>query len=612
MNTEVPAQNAESARATREWPLPPMLEQLTQEAAGARVECRLLLAHGGRMAGELTRFEPGAGRLSVRAEGDNAESVLELDLLRSVALPVPVAMRPREVPLTERGAAVFPPSERQVFFVEFTDGEHLTGETMGHVLASCGLFLYEPVPEGGVVRLFYPKAALRGHRIGLPIGEMLVREHLVASADVQAAVDKQHDLRQRRIGDYLASELIVTRDQLETAILHQADRPLLRIGEALIQLGLINDAQLGAALARQAKDRSKPLGRILTEMGLVAEDQLREALARKLGIPFVGLADFNFDPVAVSLVGSRVARRRSLIPLCLHDGAIVVAFEDPLDTVAIEDVRFLTQRRVIPAMAAREEIVAAISAQYGNYGTGAKATPATEELNDRHEYEFHRASDVDVEMLAASLRVEDQALAFADDSQEVAESALVQLVNKMILDALQDGVSDIHVESVSGRARWTCPRPRDGPVQLRRRAAGRARAAASEVALPALPGAARAPGRRAGGAGRRVLRGNHAGTQGRTRPLARDGEAAPGAGLRPVRRNGPPRPPGDPRAAGDDAHLAPPRADAGAPARARARGAGGRHGEPQAGRDREGPRRADGHRERARGLPLAARGAAGG
>ncbi|MCM2328960.1 MAG: Flp pilus assembly complex ATPase component TadA [Lysobacter sp.] len=445
--TEVPAPTPATARATREWPLPPMLNQVTPEAAGARVECRVLMAHGGRMAGALKRFEPGAGRLSVLAEGENSESVLELDLLRSVSLPVPLAVRPREVPLTERGGAVFPHSERQVFFVEFTDGEHLTGETMGHVLASCGLFLYEPHPEGGVVRLFFPKAALRGHRIGLPIGEMLVRDNLVASADVLAAVDKQRDLRRQRIGDYLASELIVTREQLEAAIVHQEGRPLMRIGEALIQLGLINDAQLRAALERQAKDRGKPLGRILTEMGLVAEDQMREALARKLGIPFVGLAGFNFDPVAISLVGSRVARRRSLIPLCLHDGAIVVAFEDPLDAAAVEDVRFLTQRRVIPAMAAREEIAAAIAAQYGSYGASAKARLAAEETSERHEYEFHRASDVDVDRLAASLRVEDKALAIADDSQEVAESALVQLVNKMILDAWRDGVSDIHVES---------------------------------------------------------------------------------------------------------------------------------------------------------------------
>lgn len=89
-----------------------MLDPVTPEAAGARVECRLLLAHGGRMAGVLTRFEPGAGRLSLVAEGETAESVLELDLLRSVSLPVAVAVRPREVPLTERGASVFPHSQR--------------------------------------------------------------------------------------------------------------------------------------------------------------------------------------------------------------------------------------------------------------------------------------------------------------------------------------------------------------------------------------------------------------------------------------------------------------------------------------------------------------------
>jgi type II secretory ATPase GspE/PulE/Tfp pilus assembly ATPase PilB-like protein len=440
--------DSKAPRVALDWPLPPTLEVVPGGEAAGREGCVVQLAGGERLAGVMTRFAPGSGKLGVIPVAETEERIVDIAGMVSVKLLRALSVKHRPVPLAEHGGDVHAPSELQPFSLELADGQALTGETMGHVVSGAGLFLFVSSGPGAVVRHFFPWQAVRTRSIGLPIGEALARINAVDREGLNTAVERQRRLRSRRLGDYLAEERLVTREQLELALKHQEEKPILRLGEALVQLGLISPEQLDAALKRQRSDRGKPLGQILTEMGLVTEDELRTALARKLGIPFVGLRDFIFDPDAIARLGATAARRGGLVPLFMHESAIVVAFENPLDPKVIEDVQFATECRVIPAMASREEILQAIASQYGTYGAARKAGDAIEYQRD--DFEFHRASAVDVEKLAASLPGEDQALALVDDAAPASDSALVQLVNKIVLDAWADGVSDIHVESNAG------------------------------------------------------------------------------------------------------------------------------------------------------------------
>ena len=436
--------------ATFEWPLPPYFAAMPGDEGKHRPGWLGLPRLGGRLAGHLSVFTGAGYSLCIRADGEKADRTYPLDQVKCVRLLRPLLIRRHESPLETRAVALFAPSERQSYQVEFPGNELIVGETVGHVNSVQGLFLFVPTKDGGVTRFFYPRAAMVNYRIGPPIGELLVGEAALSREAVDAAIAKQRELRTKRIGDHLHESLVVSREQLDRAIKHQEAMPVLRLGEALIQLGIINQEQLDTALARQRQDRSIPLGQILTSMGLVDEDTLRNALARKLGIPFLGLAGFNFDPEALRLIAANDARKRHVMPLCLHDDALVVAFEDPLDAGALEGVRFLAQRRIIPAMASREEITRAITDQYGKYGS--RALPEFEvDSGGRGEYEFHRAADVDIDRLASQLVLEDKGLAIADETAADSDSVLVQLVNKMILDAWTDGVSDIHVETYSGK-----------------------------------------------------------------------------------------------------------------------------------------------------------------
>ncbi len=434
-----------------EWPIPPYFAVVDGDEYVGPEECLVQLRNGDRIAGKLVSFALSESCLTVLPDDATASRTLDLEQVRSVRLLRTLRIGMRKTPLDERAVELFVPSARQNYSVEFPDNEVIKGDTVGYVNTRQGLFLFVPTDDDRILRHFYPRVAMRQYRIGLPIGEILVEEKVVKQEEVDTALARQREMRALRIGDYLTEHRVVSQAQLALAIKHQEGKPMLRLGEALVQLGLINPQQLEAALTRQRQDRSVPLGRILLGMGLVDEGALKDVLARKLGIPHVGLAGFNFDPEAVRLVGSSLARKHVLMPLCIHEGALVIAFEDPLDAGALEEVAFTTQKRIIPAMASHEEIWRAITDELrrvrgdapGRTREGCRTratitssiTPATWAWTT----------------WPPSCPGRTTRWRIADDTAAAPETVLMQLVNKMIMDAWSDGVSDIHIESYPGK-----------------------------------------------------------------------------------------------------------------------------------------------------------------
>jgi len=208
------------------------------------------------------------------------------------------------------------------------------------------------------------------------------------------------------------------------------------------------------------------LGQILIDMGVVDDRTLKGALAKKLGIPYVSLAKFNFDPNAIRLVKASTARKQVLMPLCLQDNALVVAFENPLNTLAIEELRFLTQLKIVPAMASRQDILTAVGEYYDAYGASERLKEMTSRQDGRYEYEIHETTGTDrpVNEFASKLFEQDAGLEVVEETVAESDNTLVQMVNKMILDAYQGGISDIHVETYPGKQNTRVRFRKDGTL----------------------------------------------------------------------------------------------------------------------------------------------------
>ena len=235
----------------------------------------------------------------------------------------------------------------------------------------------------------------------------------------------------------------------EAAILAQNDtrRPTIRhLGQLLVSHGLVSPEQVQAALLKQQQLQShgqarRQLGQLLVEAGALNAEQLRAEIAAWLGQQIVDPSLLTPDPAALALVPRVRAEQLRALPLGLQDDAIAVLLDGPGCVAALEQLRFLTQRRVIPLIAAPGTLGPAIARAY-RVLTGDGSPKAS-------------AHDLAVNLGSSSDAVPTEQTDIVSES----DNMLVRLVNSIIEEAIAQGASDIHIE--------TEPAPRNVRVRLR-------------------------------------------------------------------------------------------------------------------------------------------------
>jgi type II secretory ATPase GspE/PulE/Tfp pilus assembly ATPase PilB-like protein len=414
------------------WPAPPYYDFTEEPRTGE--PCVLVYTDGEKAQGVLQNFAPEHEVLKFLPDKARNADTIAFSALLSVALTNPAGVRRQSLP---DDGAMYSPSDRQPFFVELANQSSFEGETVGHVHALCGLFLFLPAGDGKVTRHFIPAQSAQDIRIGKPIGEMLVEAELASPDAITQALEKQKLLRARRLGDYLTATQVVSQEQLAAALKQQGARPVQKLGESLVELGFLTQAQLDEALAIGARDRSIPLGRILVDMGVADEEMLHGVMAKKLGIPVVDLRRFPPAPAALKRLPAALATRYQVLPLAEAENALVVAVDNPMNLERMEEVRFIAGTKLIPVMAPAQDIKEALAAAYRtergfeDATRRAEAGPGAEQL---------------------TMRLSSESGAEEAGEQQVAQidSTLVQLVNKIVLDAVEQKASDIHIEANPG------------------------------------------------------------------------------------------------------------------------------------------------------------------
>src|SRR6202171_1910414 len=319
------------------WPAPPYYD-FTEEIEPEGEACLLAFTDGEKASGLLLSFVPEFEVLKFHPDNAKSAATIAFSALLSVQLLSPVSVRRQSIPAS---GAMFSPSDRQPFFVQLVNNSTLEGETVGHVHALCGVFLFLPQPDGKVTRCFVPTQSAQDTRIRKPLGEMLIEEQLASPERVTQALEKQKLLRTRKLGEYLTATQIVSQEQLAAALKHQSTQPVQKLGETLVDLGFLTRAELKEALPIEARDRSIPLGQILADMGVVDIDLVHSVMAKKLGIPFVDLRKFRPSPEALKKIPAALATRYQILPLAEAENALVVAVDNATNMERMDEVRFI-------------------------------------------------------------------------------------------------------------------------------------------------------------------------------------------------------------------------------------------------------------------------------
>lgn len=140
-----------------------------------------------------------------------------------------------------------------------------------------------------------------------------------------------------------------------------------RIGELLVSEGRISNEILSRALELQGfNEKGLRLGGILLKWGLLKEEEILDALSRYHRCPFVGWSVLSkADPEAVKLLSPAHAERLGALPYAVDDRSLQVAFVNPSDLAAVDEVTAITSKRVRPSVAMEVRLAQAQQLHYG-------------------------------------------------------------------------------------------------------------------------------------------------------------------------------------------------------------------------------------------------------
>jgi type II secretory ATPase GspE/PulE/Tfp pilus assembly ATPase PilB-like protein len=446
------------------WPSPPYAAYPEPQVQKGSEACEILGLNNSRSIGQLLALDASDRTVQINVPPARNSMPLKFNQFRAIKLMRPIVVPPRDESDVNAPLSV-DQRPRSDFRLVFNGGDELKGVTIGHQHDKLGLFLFPPLSDSddSVRRVFIPREVLAHFEIGERIGDLLLKDQLVTQEQLAAAAVEQTGLRQKRVGDILVEQHIVTAEQLLQAIEQQAKMPMVRIGEALLALDLVSPEQLEQALVQQRDDRSVPLGELLVRKGVISRAQLQSALARKMGYPVVDVENFAIEPDAVRKLPHAVAKRLEVLPLVLRDGRLIVAMEDPTRRDAIEEVEFITQLKVVPTLTKLGTLQFAIPATFDRFGADALPRGKVDPLPD---FTPDFALESSNKLIESLERDSTERAAKEDESPiEQSDNSLVRLINTMIIEAHNQGVSDIHIETYPGREKLKIRFRRDGVLQ---------------------------------------------------------------------------------------------------------------------------------------------------
>lgn len=199
------------------------------------------------------------------------------------------------------------------------------------------------------------------------------------------------------------------------------------LGYQLVKDGIITDRQLEEALGQykpgSGNEKKQLLGQTLVKLGYCTEDDIAMSIAKKTGAMFFSLRDTSINMSAANLISVDIVSRYNVLPIGFEDNRLLVAMMNPLDIIAIDDLRLLTGYEIQPAVLPDTELKYAIE-QFVNSNSGIVDT-----ISEKDESEE------------------------STENEDIDQRPIVQLANQIFNLSVKAGASDVHIEPQEKRTR---------------------------------------------------------------------------------------------------------------------------------------------------------------
>ena len=212
----------------------------------------------------------------------------------------------------------------------------------------------------------------------------------------------------------------------------QAELKGRRLGRALTKLGKVTREQVHQALAlQQGEKKGKKLGQILVEMGLITASDLQAALSGMQGMAFVSIAGRSISDEARKSLTAETARSYQVVPIQFDPVTkrLVIAMKGPENIRAVDDLRMLMGFKVSAVVAQPEEVDAILAEHYVSQDSVKEVL-----------------ANIEGSSAVAALEGRGASIDLATLNEAANDNNVVQLLNLVLLQAIRDKASDIHLE----------------------------------------------------------------------------------------------------------------------------------------------------------------------
>jgi type II secretory ATPase GspE/PulE/Tfp pilus assembly ATPase PilB-like protein len=203
----------------------------------------------------------------------------------------------------------------------------------------------------------------------------------------------------------------------------------MKIGQLLRNRSYLSESSLESALQiQQQRSNGDRVGDILLEMGHVTKSQIDEVLALQAGIAPADLADISISQEVLGLIPPELVNKYGILPISRLNGSLTIAMTDPFHTQAIEDIRLVTGHSLKRLYADPDDLEKAALKFYGS-----KVTRMLDDLAPGERVTVD-GEEVGGELTAAKLH------------ELATEPSLINLVNLILIEAIEARASDVHIE----------------------------------------------------------------------------------------------------------------------------------------------------------------------
>ena len=209
-----------------------------------------------------------------------------------------------------------------------------------------------------------------------------------------------------------------------------------RIADALVEDGLLSAQQVEELLEQQKKGGTR-LVKLMLEKAYVSDQDLTVSMGRVLNVPSVNLARLKIPVEIAELVPRDTAHNYKIIPVSQLENKLFLAMADPLNVLALDDVKRLTHLEIAPLIASEKAILDKLNAV-----DSAKSSSIEDIIQDA-EKQLEAGVEADsIETIKETL--EDVNLDKLAASSE--EAPVIKLANLIVVQAIKDRASDVHLE----------------------------------------------------------------------------------------------------------------------------------------------------------------------